>query len=179
MMLLSNLTLNIFFEEAEDKASLFKSLSDKKFDLLILDLNFEESNALLWIVDIVAQYPDVKVIIFSSFDTHIYASRVQQLGAKAYLSKTAPPEEILKTVSDVLTNKFNLLPKNTHALSVLQQLSAREMETALLLAKGYGNLEISNELGIKSNTISTYKQRIFDKLNIKSTKDLLEIIKIN
>jgi DNA-binding NarL/FixJ family response regulator len=179
MMLLSNLTFDITFLEAEDKLSLYESLSNHNFDLLILDLNFEESNALLWIVDIVAQYPDLKVVIFSSFDKHVYAARVLQLGAKAFISKTAPPNEILKTVNEVLTNQFYPLPKQSHPLSTLELLSGREMEIALLLAKGYGNLEISNELGIKSNTISTYKLRIFEKLNIKTTKDLLEIIKIN
>ena len=62
---------------------------------------------------------------------------------------------------------------------MLNILSNREMEISLLLIKGFGNLEISNLLSIKSTTVSTYKQRIYDKLEVDSLAELIEIFKVN
>jgi DNA-binding CsgD family transcriptional regulator len=53
------------------------------------------------------------------------------------------------------------------------------MEIALLMVKGVANLEISNILTLKKSTVSTYKQRIYDKLNVSSVAGLIEIFKVN
>ena len=56
----------------------------------------------------------------------------------------------------------------------IEHLSAREIEIARLLVKGYGNLEISNALDIQKTTVSTYKKRIFEKLQIDNLAALIE-----
>ena len=56
----------------------------------------------------------------------------------------------------------------------LEKLSERELEIATLLVKGFGNLEISNELNLKATTVSTYKARIFEKLEVTNLPALIQ-----
>jgi DNA-binding NarL/FixJ family response regulator len=58
----------------------------------------------------------------------------------------------------------------------LEKLSERELEIATLLVKGFGNLEISNELNLKATTVSTYKARIFEKLEVTGRAELTHLI---
>lgn len=179
-ILISSFLKNVHFYHITNKKELFEYLNDVKIDLIILDLNFEEGNSIMWLEEIRKNNTECKIVVFSSFDETIYKNRTISLGADAYLSKLSMPDEIQKTIENVLNNnKREAVEKDSNSNSTLNLLSNREMEVALLLIKGYGNLEISNELDIKSNTISTYKQRIYEKLNINSLSDLIEVFKIN
>lgn len=179
-ILISSFLKNVHFYHITNKKELFEYLNDVKIDLIILDLNFEEGNSIMWLEEIRKNNTECKIVVFSSFDETIYKNRTISLGADAYLSKLSMPDDIQKTIENVLNNnKREAVEKDSNSNSTLNLLSNREMEVALLLIKGYGNLEISNELDIKSNTISTYKQRIYEKLNINSFSDLIEVFKIN
>lgn len=179
-ILISSFLKNVHFYHITNKKELFEYLNDVKIDLIILDLNFEEGNSIMWLEEIRKNNTECKIVVFSSFDETIYKNRTISLGADAYLSKLSMTDEIQKTIENVLNNnKREAVEKDSNSNSTLNLLSNREMEVALLMIKGYGNLEISNELDIKSNTISTYKQRIYEKLNINSLSDLIEVFKIN
>lgn len=96
------------------------------------------------------------------------------------------PEEIIlafeQTLYDneiALTAKKSIKSKKSNKSSLLNVLSNREMEIALLMIKGVANLEISNKLNLRKSTVSTYKQRIYDKLNVSSVAGLIEIFKVN
>lgn len=178
--LIKMLEFPITFFYASNKKELFLELNQNPIDLLILDLNFEEGNSLIWLQEIKTNFSKVKIIIFTSFDEAVYKNRVFSLGASAFVSKLSNPEEIKNTVEKILLEeKTEVQVDNSKTSSVLSVLSNREMEIALLLIKGYGNLEISNELNIKSTTISTYKQRIQEKLKLSSLPELIEIFKVN
>ncbi len=179
-ILISSFLKNVHFYHITNKKELFEYLNDVKIDLIILDLNFEEGNSIMWLEEIRKNNTECKIVVFSSFDETIYKNRTISLGADAYLSKLSMPDDIQKTIENVLNNnKREAVEKDSNSNSTLNLLSNREMEVALLMIKGYGNLEISNELNIKSNTISTYKQRIYEKLNINSLSELIEVFKIN
>lgn len=179
-ILVSNHGRQFGFFHASNKAEIFEKLHENSIDLIILDLNFEEGNSLTWIQEIKTIFPNVKIIIFSSFDETVYKNRVLSLGASAFVSKLSHPEEIIQVVEQILSTNGNFIKiNNSNKLSLLNILSNREMEIALLLIKGFGNLEISNLLSIKSTTVSTYKQRIYDKLEVDSLAELIEIFKVN
>lgn len=179
-ILVSNHGTQFGFFHASNKAEIFEKLHENSVDLIILDLNFEEGNSITWIQEIKTIFPHVKIIIFSSFDETVYKNRVLSLGASAFVSKLSHPEEIIQVVEQILSTNGNFIKiNNSNKLSLLNILSNREMEIALLLIKGFGNLEISNLLSIKSTTVSTYKQRIYDKLEVDSLAELIEIFKVN
>lgn len=179
-LLITTIDSAIAIFQASNKKELFYELNSRRIDLLILDLNFEDGNSLTWIQEIRTTYPTLKIIVFSSFDEGIYKNRVLSLGATAFVSKLSKPDEIKSTIETIMFEKSSfsseLQPSGT---SILNVLSNREMEIALLLVKGYGNLEISNELNIKSTTISTYKMRIQEKLKLNSLPELIEVFKLN
>lgn len=178
--LIASIDKSIIIHHASNKEELFEELNSKSVNLLILDLNFEEGNSLIWLQEISSNFPLLKIIIFTSFDEGIYKNRVLSLGATAFVSKLSKPEEIKNNIEKIILGEHiptsNYQPKES---SILNVLSNREMEIALLLIKGYGNLEISNELNIKSTTISTYKLRIQEKLKLNSLPELIEIFKVN
>lgn len=177
--LISTLEKAIVFFHASNKIELYNELHNSEIDLLILDLNFEEGNSLIWLQEIRTNYPKLKIIVFTSFDEAIYKSRVLSLGANAFVSKLSAPDEIKIAVERVINGEVGTFNSENSTSSMLNVLSNREMEIALLLIKGYGNLEISNELNIKSTTISTYKQRIQEKLKLNSLPELIEVFKLN
>ncbi|WP_396165839.1 response regulator [Flavobacterium sp.] len=185
-MLLSSIGKKFSFFHASDKVEIFDNLKENTIDLIVLDLNFEDGNAITWIKEIKTVFPEVKIIIFSSFDESVYKNRVLSLGANAFISKLSMPEEIIlafeQTLYDneiALTAKKSIKSKKSNKSSLLNVLSNREMEIALLMIKGVANLEISNKLNLRKSTVSTYKQRIYDKLNVSSVAGLIEIFKVN
>lgn len=179
-LLITSIDSAITIYHASNKKELFFELNSQSIDLLILDLNFKDGNSLTWIQEIKTTYPTLKIIVFTSFDEGIYKKRVLSLGVNAFVSKLSMPDEIKSTIETIMFEKSSIpIELQPEGMSILNTLSKREMEIALLLVKGYGNLEISNELNIKSNTISTYKLRIQEKLKLTSLIELIEFFKIN
>ncbi len=182
-MLLSSIRKRFIFNHASNKAEIFEKLHKYTIELIVLDLNFEEGNSLAWIKEIKTAFPKIKIIVFSSFDESVYKNRVLSLGANAFISKLSMPEEIILAFEQTFyDNEIALIGSKSHKYnksSYLNILSNREMEIALLFVKGMGNLEISNKFNLKKSTVSTYKQRIYDKLNVNSVADLIEVFKVN
>ena len=131
----------------------------------------------------------MKILIFTSSDEELQALRFYSAGADGCLSKWSTPEQIedaLVTIlkegryaSDTIKNRIldnYLFNMSSNPLGVL---SDRELEIAKLMVKGLGNLEISNVLNLKSTTISTYKSRIFEKLEIDNLPALIHVFNIH
>jgi DNA-binding NarL/FixJ family response regulator len=175
--------------EAGNFQDIMALFENNKIDLLILDINFPDGNALKILPVVKIMQPNVKVLMFSSFDEEIYALRYIKAGADGYLSKLSPPDEIERALESIIkTGKYTsekikdkLMDSflQNKSANPLENLSAREMEIATLFVKGYGNLEISNELNLKATTISTYKGRVFEKLNVNNLPDLIQIFNLH
>ncbi len=172
-----------------DKLSeIVEALKKEKIDLLILDISFPEGNTLTIIPKIKAIQPDIKILVFSGHDENMYAIRYFHANVNGYLSKSSGVNEIKNAITDVMNNgKYfsrNIQNQIMDSLifkkpsNALQQLSNREFEIAKLLVKGFGNTEISAELDLQKSTVSTYKNRIFEKLEINNVPDLIQIFKL-
>lgn len=160
-----------------------KIINETKIDILILDINFPDGNSLSIIADILNIQPEIKILMFSAYEENIYAMRYLNAGASGYINKGSSMEDMVAAIkSMVLTGKFlsaNVKNKildiyiSKKPINPIDALSKRESEVAKLMIKGYGNLEISELLGIKKNTVSTFKNRIFEKLDINNIADLI------
>jgi len=156
---------------------LMKELIKKKYTHLILDIILSDGNTLEVIPNIRRVYPEMNVMIFSMQPAEIYAEAVKQYGINFYLSKSAGEEEMLTMLKHFLQNeipvkKAALLQNSNNPFSAL---SPRELEILHYLLKGTGTKEISETLNLKMNTISTLKNRIFEKTNAGNIKELLEL----
>lgn len=159
----------------------------QQIEIVVIDAIFPDGNSLNIIAEIKALKPEIKILVFSGVDENIQSIKYINAGANGFLSKMSEENEIKEAILKIHeTGKYissitqNLLIDSLHNRSIinpLQKLTERELEIAEMYAKGYGNLEIANNLNVKQNTISTIKKRIFDKLHIENIVDLAELIK--
>ncbi|AZA56386.1 LuxR C-terminal-related transcriptional regulator [Chryseobacterium shandongense] len=183
-MILKNHLKKIDIEYAENYDELSEKLSSAAdYSLLILGVNIE-GNKKKMISEIKIKYPHLKILVFSNYDPLETMQCIQE-GADGYLSKLSHENEIALAVAEVLSkgkyySKEIMDALVQHAFSrrksnPLETLSDREKTVYNFLIKGYGNLEIANELKIHAATISTYKRRIFQKLGTSNLIDILEL----
>lgn len=171
-------------EYAENYDEILQKLSaTHDYSLLILGVNIE-GNKKKMISEIKNVYPHLKILVFSNYHPLETIQCIQE-GADGYLNKLSHENEIAQAVAEVL-NKGRYYSKEImdalvqHTFSrrksnPLENLSEREKTVYNFIIKGYGNLEIANELKIHVATISTYKRRIFQKLGTSNLIDILEI----
>ncbi len=168
-------------------ASNFEQIIEKlnaidHFDLLILDINFENENSLLFIDKIIEKQPHIPILIYTGLNNKLLPYKLKSFGVKGMLSKLAEEIEIINAIRAVLDgceyfpNEEDL--DENAPINRLKKLSTREIEVMNLYIQGYGNIEISNKLDIQSNTISTYKKRILDKLEVKNLTELISLYRL-
>lgn len=187
-LIIKELFLNAVIHKAGNFKEIFDVLKEVKVDLLILDVNFPEGNSISILSEIKTIQPDIKILIFSVHDENIYAMRYLNAGASGYVNKEISEDEIKYAINSVISSgryitqnikdrilDFYISKKPVNPLDLL---SNREIEVAQLLIKGYGNLEILELLNIKKTTVSTYKNRIFEKLEIDNLADLIKFFQL-
>ena len=162
-------------------------VKENKVDLIILDINIPGGRNREMIQDIRAFLPDVKILIFSAYSDDDYACQYIIAGANGYLNKLSSEETIVLAIDSILKkgsyftpdiiNKIVSANINKTAINPLDNLSKRELEISELLLSGDGNIEIANKLNIQMSTVSTYKSRIFEKLNVRNLVELITIFK--
>ena len=166
-------------------SEIIKRLNTTPIDLIVLDISFPDGTSLNIIPTIKKIQPNLKILIFSAFDENIYAIRYLNAGANGYLSKLSNEEEIKLAIKSVL-NSGKYISKNIQEKIMdtyifnkpknpLEQLSNREIEIAKLLVEGFSNIDICNTLNIQKSTVSTYKNRIFEKLDVDNLSSLIQI----
>lgn len=176
--------------EARNFDELLKLIESQTFDLLVLDINIPGGNYLQMIDVIRLRQPAIKILVFSGYDEQLYALRYLQAGADGYVVKQAPEGELKTAIQTILNNdkyispalKQNLIgglntPK-ANGGNPLNNLSNREMEVMHQLIKGATIAEISHILSLQISTVSTYKSRIFEKMEVNNVVALVEKVKL-
>lgn len=166
----------LMVENVNDATAAMKRQS---FDLLILSRHFPGIDTLSMINTVRKLDPATRILLFSSGNekTRIIDSLHQ--AADGFLCKNSTCEEIQLALSSLLKGEKDLpvyLPSSSNPLS---QLSSREIEVMNLLSKGLPLLKIAAKMELQLTTVSTYKTRIFKKLEISSIVELLEKINIH
>ncbi|MEN3112327.1 response regulator [Uliginosibacterium paludis] len=151
-------------------------------DVIVLDLSMPDQNGVDLLAAIKAREPDLPVLILSGFPETHYATTLLRQGAAGYLNKECDPEEIVRAIRTVARGRKYITPAvgelladglngNPDALPH-EQLSERELQVFLRLAKGetVGNIAESMSLSVK--TVSTYRSRVMEKLKLASNSDL-------
>lgn len=183
-LLIKELFFNAKIHQAGNFKDTLKILRETKVDLLVLDINFPDGNSLNIIAETKNIQPDIKILIFSAYDEDIYALRYLNAGASGYLNKGSNEEEMKQALKSMMVSgkfitqniKDRILDSyiSKKPINPLELLSNREVEVARLLIKGHGNMEIAEYLNVKKSTVSTFKNRIFEKLEIDNLADLID-----
>ena len=171
--------------EASDGETATDVLKDRHYDLIMMDIQMPKTDTLGLMEYIHIKYPDAKVLIFSMSAEGIYAKRFLKAGAKGFLSKDAPLDEIKKAINMVLGNRKYISEALAAVLAEesimdrpgnpFNQLSPREFEIVSLLLSGETISEISKLLNLQVSTIGTHKARLFDKLSVSNILELKDL----
>ncbi len=153
-------------------------LERESFYMLVLDIDIPGGQNIKMIEMVRARQPEIKILVHSGYDENVYAIPYIQAGADGFLSKTSAPEEFAVayqalirngkyTSSNVQQSLLTNLGKNGQKhKNPLSTLSKKEMVVMHLLMEGKWTKEIAAIMEVKENTVSTYKRRIFDKLEV-------------
>ena len=168
-----------------------KVLEYKPYDL-ILDLSMPPGESGLVATSKISEsFPETKILILTMYDDEEYLFHVLKSGAKGYILKNAPDEQLILAVRTVYkgetyvdmkmtTSLVNEFINQSHQEEVsyssdpFKILSKRELEILPLIAKGYGNKDIAEKLFVSVKTVEAHKTHIMNKLNLKSKPELVE-----
>ena len=151
-------------------------------DVLVMDLSMPDQSGVDALAAIRARAPDLPVLILSGFPEEHYALTLLRQGASGYLNKECDPDEIVKAIRTVFRGRKYITAGVAEMLadglggdsekSLHEQLSEREFQVFLRLAKGetIGHMAYSMSLSVK--TVSTYRSRVMEKMNLASNSDL-------
>lgn len=166
----------VYIDEAENEDECIAKIKLFSFDLVILDLNMPDSDSLSIAKFLNQRYPHTKTLIITMSNEETFALRFFQEGVKGFVNKSCNNEQILLAIKIVLNGKTyisdNLMRKwaekkiEKDIKKSFDILSQREFQIALDLIKGKTIQEISVSLNISASTVSTYKGKIYDKLDI-------------
>ena len=170
-------------EEVEDAEELIKKSMSGDWDVIISDLSMPGRSGLDALVQIKQLHPDIPVLIMSMHPEEQYAIRVLKAGASGYLSKDMAQTELINAVNIVFNGKRYIsaslaehlagqLDKDSSIQLPHESLSVREFEVLKHLAVGVSVSEIASNLTLSITTVSTYRSRILNKMNMKTNADL-------
>ena len=141
-----------------------------KPDVVLMDLRLPRMGGVEATMAIRKEFPDARIIVLTTFDADEDIYRAIQSGAKSYLLKDTPDDELAATIRAVHTGEGTLPTRVAQRLAERLQraeLSQREMDVLRLLIKGRSNKEIGSELYVTEDTIKAHLKTLFAKLNVR------------
>ncbi len=172
--------------EAKDGQSVLRQIRSKDFDLLICDISMPGVSGLELCKRVRELQPVLPVLVLSMHAEETYAIRALKAGASGYLTKESAPEELITAIYYILSGKKYVTSSlaslmadhigNLDKLAPHELLSDRELEVMKLIATGVSLTNIGAQLNLSPNTISTYRSRIMEKMNLKSNADLVRYV---
>jgi len=168
---------------AKDGSEVIRLMLENEIDVVVLDISMPGKSGLDLIKDMKQVQPLVKILMLSMYPEERFAMRSIKAGASGYLTKEMAPEEIVNAIrtihsgrkyitsalADMIADELqNPSEKVPHEL-----LSDREFEVLCMLAIGKPVVEIATVLSLSESTVSTYRMRILQKMNLKTNSDLI------
>lgn len=173
--------------DAADGTEAFMLLEHQPVDVVLMDLRMPPGeNGLQTTKRILANFPQMKVIILSMHEEEAYVHQAFANGASGYILKSSPDKVLIQAIREVGCGKKVLDPffkgmdiqmtkeKNVDVTSSYNKLSKREREVLPLIALGYSNKQIAERLFLSVKTVEVHKAHIMKKLEVKNFPELLQ-----
>ena len=169
--------------EASTGGEVLQAVRQNDFDVVLLDIALPDISGLEILKQLRSLKPDLQILILSMYPERQYAIRVLKAGAAGYLTKESAPAELIAAIRQVSQGRKYVTQSLAEKLAAelggkVQQephetLSDREYQVMCLLAAGKTITEIATELSLSIKTVSTYRTRILDKLNLENTAQII------
>ena len=161
---------------------MLRNLAKTRTALLVLDISMPGRSGMDVLRDVKHDYPQLPVIILSGHPEEMYAVRCLRAGAAAYINKESAPEELATATRKILGGGRYISPTLAEKLianldepgdkPLHEALSDREHEVMRMIAAGTPLTEIGDALHVSVKTVSTYRARIMEKMQMKSNAEL-------
>jgi len=169
--------------EAGSYAELRQCLHESVCDVLLLDIHLPGRSGLEALASVRETHPHIRVLILSMYPADQYALRCLQAGAHGYASKAGDPLVLIEAVRTLAQGRKYLTPEVAELLAesltapaaagaAHAQLSEREMQTLVKIAAGQRLTDIAQELMLSPKTVSVYRARVLEKLQLRSNAEL-------
>jgi len=168
--------------EASTGPEVLEEIGKDDFDLVVLDIAMPGRGGLDILKEIKNKKPRLPVLILSMYPEEQYAVRVLKAGASGYMTKESAPHELVKAIQQISKGKKYVSPSLAEKLALdleittgrplHESLSDREYQVMCMIASGKTLKEIAEQLSLSIKTISTYRSRILEKMNMKSNAEL-------
>ena len=165
--------------EAADVPSTIKEVREYKPDLLTLDLTMPGGSSLAALPSCFVAHPTLAVAILTMREDPEYARQALRAGARSYVLKEAEPSELLQAFRLAVAGGNYLHPRLGALMAAGEEppadgvaLSEREREVVRLIANGYTNPQIAEQLHVAERTVKTYRARAIEKLGFSSRSEI-------
>jgi DNA-binding NarL/FixJ family response regulator len=164
---------------AEDGAKALDLVAREQPDLVLMDLKMPIKNGVEATRQIRNQYPQVKVLVLTTYDDDEWVFNAIQAGASGYLLKDSPRDELIKAVRGTMAGKTYVDPsvagkilrqatshQTQSSMAIIGKLTDREVDVLRMLARGLNNKDISQRLFLSEGTVRNHVSSILAKLNV-------------
>lgn len=178
---------------AKDGKEALEKLEQVTADIALVDLNMKGMGGIELIPKLKERYPDMKLLVLTTFYDNHYITEALAGGADGYLLKDSAGDTIIKAIHQLLAGQSVLAGKVLEALtrmmagqaekreephaSLPKDLTSRELEICGLLTKGYSNADLAKELYLAEGTVKNYMMNIYDKFDIHDRTALVLFLK--
>jgi len=170
--------------EAGNANEMFDLLKKEKFAIIILDISMPGRSGLEALKFLKKNYPEVPTLILSMFSEEQYGLRALKAGAAGYLKKVSAPTELVSAIRKIVSGGKYINQSLAERLAdeydsdrkerMHDKLSNREYQIMCLIASGKSAEEIAHDLSISINTVYSYRNRILEKMHLKSNVELTQ-----
>ena len=172
--------------QGEDAYGSLRAIKTALPDLVLLDVSLKDSDGLELLKELKVQHPELPVLILSMHDESLYTERALRAGARGYIMKHEPPAVLLSAIRKVLSGEVYVSEKMGATLLQrmvggkkpsdalpMDRLTDRELEIFRMIGAGQTVKEIADKLFLSVKTIEAHREHIKQKLNLKSSAELL------
>jgi DNA-binding NarL/FixJ family response regulator len=172
--------------EAEDSNQALAAVKSAAPDFAIVDITLKDTYGIELIKQLKERYPKLPTLVLSMHDESLYGERALRAGAKGYLTKQEATKKVVPAIRKILAGEIFVSDKLASVLlhklsggadaqggSPVDVLSDREMEVFQLLGEGVGVRQIAENLFVSIKTVEAHREHIKQKLNFKSSAELL------
>lgn len=169
-------------DECNDGRDALHKILNNDYDVVLLDIALPGMDGLDVLRAVRVKKPTLPILMLSMYPERQYAARVLKEGASGYLGKESVPSELVRAIRKVASGKkyisdtfaeniaFTLTENNKQ---LHERLSNKEFQVFGMIVKGKTIKEIAHDLSLARSTISTYRARILEKMNMKTTWELI------
>ena len=181
--ILAEYPVAVAVEEASSGHEALAKVAETRFDMVLLDISMPQMDGLETLERIRKLAPSPPVLILTVYPEEEYAVRALKTGASGYMTKQAVPDELFaairkimhggRYISQCLADILATDVASKTEITFHETLSNRELIVMKLIASGRSLKEIAGELSLSPKTVSTYRSRILNKVNVRSNAELV------